>query len=127
MLDDLHEFEPYAHGISRLCQATVRSGYESKETARGNGWQYTPSAEVVAMGKRLMFSERHEEFSAVPDRFLQKVKQAENDLSVFSARRRSRECGYTLGGLVESEAPTRESLRCARQLPIQWLAIQIDY
>ena len=35
---------------------------------------HTPSAEVVAMGKHMMFWERHKEFNAALDRFLEKVK-----------------------------------------------------
>ncbi len=36
--------------------------------------QHTPSAEVISMGKHLMFWERHEVFNLVLDRFLERLK-----------------------------------------------------
>ncbi len=37
----------------------------------------TPAAEVVALGKHMMFWERQEEFNRILDRFLMTVKLAE--------------------------------------------------
>ena len=48
---------------------------EWKDAASSLAAANTPSANVVAMGKHLMFWERHTDFNAVLDRFLDRLEQ----------------------------------------------------
>ena len=47
---------------------------EWKDAASSLAAANTPSANVVAMGKHLMFWERHTDFNAVLDRFLARLE-----------------------------------------------------